>query len=43
MGKGEKDKNRLGKEYVQWGKAIDGFNVISNQFFHYFFGSKFCK
>ena len=39
MGKGEKDKNRLGNGvYKQWGKAIDGFNVISNQFsIHYFF------
>ena len=39
MARGEKDKNRLGQGvYKQWGKAKEGFNVISNQFsVHYFF------
>lgn len=39
IGRGEKDRNRLGNGvYKHFGKAKDGFDVISNQFsIHYFF------
>lgn len=39
MGTGPKEKDKLGNGvYKQWGKAKDGFNVVSNQFsIHYFF------
>ena len=39
FGRGEKDKKRLGNGvYKQWGRARDGFDIISNQFsIHYFF------
>ena len=41
MGTGPKEKDKLGNGvYKQWGKAKDGFNVVSNQFsIHYFFNS----
>ena len=39
IGKGEKDRNRLGLGvYNCWGRARNGFDIVSNQFsIHYFF------